>query len=620
MKLFRWSGLIAFVVVLTLIIVIGVLFLDNWVKSGLEAGGTRVHGAEVNVASVDLSLSPLGFEIRGVQVTDKENPERNLFELGTARLAMDLPKLFLGKISIDDLTVSGMSSGTERSEPGRIVPVDDTSDSGPGVAQRARDAAASRADSVRAALPEPADAVNQALTQTRAATDQARATFESSRSEVGSALNNLPDDASIEQYDERIEALRGRSLNSLDAIRSTRADLEALQNQAVEDQLSVAAARQAANSAVSDSREALEAALEAPAEDWAALREAYPLNQASAVRAGRLLLGDAIFDRYDQARKYYTQAAPWLRRLAPSGGEQEEESPTRLDGRYVRFDTPNPTPNFLLRQGLISFEVDGWPWSLTMSQVTGQQRLTGEPVTLQLMRGDAGNEAMRIDAVLDRRQPTTIDSFDVIGRDLAFSPRSLDLGGVNVDWAPGTVDMGGEVTVTGDQVDGRIELNFSGSVFEAEGEGQIAAALGDALEGITEFDIGIRVTGDVGAPELALTSDLDNQIQSALSAALRAEYNRWLEATKARLDAEVETLMAPLQARFDEIEAQGEAVREQADEFQQQVMDRLEALEQELLAERDRLSNAADAERRRAEDEARQRAEDALDDLELPSF
>lgn len=619
MKLFRWSGLIAFAVVLTLIIVIGVFFLDNWVKSGLEAGGTRVHGAEVNVASVDLSLSPLGFEISGVQVTDKENPERNLFELGTARLAMDLPKLFLGKISIDDLTVSGMSSGTERNQPGRIVPVD-TSDDGPGVAQRARDAAAGRAESVSAALPEPAEAVNQALTQTRAATDQASTTFESARSEVGSALNNLPDDASIAQYDARIEALRGRSLNSLDAIRSTRTDLEELQRQALEDQLSVAAARQAANSAVSESREALEAALEAPAEDWAALREAYPLNQASAVRAGRLLLGDAIFDRYDQARKYYTQAAPWLRRLAPSGGEQEAEGPARLDGRYVRFDTPNPTPNFLLRQGLISFETDGWPWSLTMSQVTGQQRLTGEPVTLQLMRGEEGDEAMRIDAVLDRRQPTTIDSFEVIGRDLAFSPRSLDLGGVNVDWAPGTVDMGGEVTVTGDQVDGRIELTFSGSVFEAEGDGQIAATLGEALEGITEFDIGIRVTGDVSAPELALTSDLDNQIQSALSAALRAEYNRWLETTKARLDAEVETLTAPLQARFDEIEEQGDAVREQADEFQQQVMDRLEALEQELLAERDRLNNAADAERRRAEDDARQRAEDALDDLELPSF
>lgn len=619
MTLFRWSGLIAFVVVLTLLIVIGVLFLDNWARAGLEAGGTRVHGAEVNVASVDLTLSPLGFEVRGVQVTDKENPARNLFELDTARLAMDLPKLFLGKTSIDDLTVSGMSTGTERSEPGRIVPVD-TDTGEPGVEDRAREAAANRAESVRAALPEPAEAVEQALTQTRTATDQARTTFEGSRSGVGNALSNLPDDASIAQYDERIEALRGRSLDSLDAIRSAQADLTELQRQAQEDQLSVAAARQAADSAVSDSREALEAALAAPAADWAALREAYPLNQASAVRAGRLLLGDAIFDRYDQARKYYTQAAPWLRRLVPESSDSEDEGPARLDGRYVRFDTPNPTPDFLLRQGLISFEADGWPWLLTLTGVTGQQHLTGEPVRLQLMRGETSDEAMRIDAVLDRRQSTTVDRFDVIGRDLAFAPRSLDLGGVDVDWAPGTVDLGGEVTVTGDQVDGLIELSFSGSVFEAEGEGQVATALGNALEGISEFDIGIRVTGDISAPELALTSDLDNQIQSALTAALRAEYNRWLETTKAHLDAEVEALAAPLQARFDDIEQQGEAVRDQADAFQQQVTDRLAALEQELLDERDRLSNAVDAERRRAEEEARRRAEDALDDLELPSF
>lgn len=620
MKLFRWSGLIAFVVVLSLTMVIGVLFLDSWVKSGLEAGGTRVHGAEVNVASVDLSLNPLGFDIRGVRVTDKEQPERNLFELETARLAMDLPKLFLGKISIDDLIVSGMSSGSERDEPGRIVTVDTLDEGEPGVTQRARDAAASRAGSVRAQLPEPEAAVDQALTRTRAATDEAGTTFERSRSQVGSALNNLPDDASLEQYDERIDALQSRSLNSLDAIRSARSDLDELQRQAVADQRSVAAARQAANSAVSDSRQALEAALEAPAEDWAALREAYPLNQASAVRAGRLLLGDAIFDRYDQARKYYTQAAPWLRRLAPSGSNEEEASPARLDGRYVRFDTPNPTPNFLLRQGLISFEADNWPWSLTMNQVTGQQRLTGEPVRLQLARGDSGDEALRIDAVLDRRQPTTIDQFDVAGRDLAFSPRSLDLGGVNVDWAPGGVDLGGNVTVTGDQVDGRIELSFSGSEFEARGEGQVATALGNALEGIAAFDIGIRVTGDINAPALELTSDLDNQIRSALSDALQAEYNRWLEATRAQLDAEVETLTSPLQARYDEIEARGDEVREQADAFQRQVMDRLEALEQELQNERDRLSDAADAERRRAEDDARRRAEDALDDLELPGF
>jgi hypothetical protein len=239
---------------------------------------------------------------------------------------------------------------------------------------------------------------------------------------------------------------------------------------------------------------------------------------------------------------------------------------------------------------------------------------------LKLSRGETGDEAMRIDAVLDRRQPTNTDQFDVIGRNLALSPRTLDMGGVNVDWAPGTVDLGGEVTVTGDQIEGLIELTFSGSVFETSGEGQIATTLGNALESIRNFDIGIRVSGAVIAPELQLTSDLDNQIQSALSAALRAEYNRWLEATKSRLDEEAASLTAPLRERFSTIESQGNEVREQADEFQEQVMARLAELEADLRNQRDRLGNAADAERRRAEEEARRRADDAVEGLNLPSF
>jgi len=619
MKVFRWSGLIAFAVVLTAVMLVGVFFLDNWARAGLEAGGTRIHGAEVNVAAVDLTLSPLGFEVRGVEVTDIEDPTKNLFELDTARLAMNLPKLFLGKTSIDDLTVSGMSSGTERSRPGRVIPVETREAGEPTVASRARDAAAGRASDVRNALPEPAEAVANALTQSRAAASQASTTMQESRSSVDTALGNLPDDASIAQYDQRIEALRGRSLDSLDAIRSAQTDLTALQQQALQDQLSVAAARQSANAAITNSRQALQNALDAPAKDWAALREAYPLNEASAIRAGRLLLGDEVFDRYDQARKYYNQASPWLRRLVPESSS-EDAGPVRADGRFVRFETPNPTPNFLLRQALVSFEANNSPWLLSMSQVTGQQRLTGEPVRMQLARGDAGNEAMRIDAVLDRREAINMDRFDLIGRNLAFAARSLDLGGVIVDWAPGIVDMGGDITVTGDQVEGRIELSFTDSVFETQSDGQVARVLSNALQDVSDFDIGIRVSGNVRAPELQLTSDLDNRLRSALSAALQAEYDRWAQATRTRLNAEADTLTAPLRQRAEGIKNQGDAVQARADTFQQQVMDRISALEADLRNQRDRLSNAADAERRRAEEEAKRRAEDAVKDLKLPSF
>ena len=96
MKLFRWSGLIGFAVVITAVLVIGFFFIDNWVKAGIEAGGTRVNGAEVNVGDVDLTFSPLGFRVEDLRITNADRPTHNLFELDEARLELRLTQLFFG--------------------------------------------------------------------------------------------------------------------------------------------------------------------------------------------------------------------------------------------------------------------------------------------------------------------------------------------------------------------------------------------------------------------------------------------------------------------------------------------------------------------------------------------
>ncbi|MDX1342920.1 MAG: hypothetical protein R3227_11215, partial [Reinekea sp.] len=63
MKMFRWSGLIAFVLFTTLLLVLGFFFLDGWMKKAVEAAGFSVNGSEVNVGDVDLTLNPLGFRL-----------------------------------------------------------------------------------------------------------------------------------------------------------------------------------------------------------------------------------------------------------------------------------------------------------------------------------------------------------------------------------------------------------------------------------------------------------------------------------------------------------------------------------------------------------------------------
>ncbi|GGX64857.1 TIGR03545 family protein [Saccharospirillum salsuginis] len=619
MKAFRWSGLIGFAVILALVLVIGLFFLDNWAKSGLEAGGTRVNGAEVNVGDVDLTLSPVGFNIRNVQITNVQRPERNLFEIEQARLDINLAQLFLGRVNIDQLVVDGMRADTEREQPGRVLERKTSEDDGPGLGDRARAGAAERVDAIRTELPDAGSAANDALTRTREAVEASETELAGALERARNAVDQLPNQASLDDYDRRIESLRNREVNSLEAVRQLQSDVEALQKEVAADQLSIAEARQAAGNAVDTGRQSLQRVSRAPAEDWVALRAAYPLNRASALKAGRLLLGDALFDRIDQYQNYYRQAAPWLRRLAPSSGD-EDAGPERLDGRFVRFDHPNPAPDFLLDQARVGFEADGWPWTLTLADVTGQQRLTNEPVTLELTRGEGDNAALRVEGTLDRRQDEARDRFRISGRDLGLGPRQVTIAGTDLDWQPGQVDLGGDITVTGGELDGGLNLTFAGTDFQTQGSGRTVELLQRALADISDFELGIKLSGTVDSPGIEITSDLDNRLNDALAAVLRQEYDRWLAEARSALDAEVDRLREPLEAEQQRIVERRDEVQQRADEFQQEVVAKLEALKDDIASERQRLNRALEEQKQKAEDKAREEAEDAIEGLDLPSF
>ncbi|MFG1498069.1 TIGR03545 family protein [Saccharospirillum sp. HFRX-1] len=631
MKVFRWSGLIGFVAVLALLLVIGFFFIDNWIKAGIEAGGTRINGAEVNVGDVDLTFSPIGFKLENLRITDVDEPTKNLFELDEARLQLRLAPLFFGRINIEAMIVDGMRSGTERRRPGRVLRQAEatntdssnstnntdttaaaapaTADAGGASPASSRTNAGGETASVANAssgssLPDPTQVALSNLEQTRTAVSRAQTQMQTASDNVSSALDALPDDASLDDYDRRLDALGERRLDSIEAVRRTRDDLNALAEQAARDQLSVANARQAARDAVQTAEDALADVSAAPARDWSALKEKYPLNAATATRFGRMLLGDEIFDQVEQIQDWYEQASPWLARLAP---EPNEDGPQRLDGRYVRFPHPNPAPDFMLREALIGFEADGQPWRIQLLDVTGQQSMTGRPVRIEIVKGDLDDPRLRIAGVLDRRGDSVHDRFELFGRDLGLGDRRVAVADAQLDWVPGRTDLSGTVDVIDGELDGNLALRFSDSNFAAGGNSRTTALLNQALGSVSSFDMGIAIDGTVRRPQLSLTSDLDNQLNQALSRVVREEYDRWLAQSRASIDAEAAQLRAPLDERLAEVRAERDRVQAQADEFQAEVTDRIES-------ERDRLQQRL----RRLESQAEDAIKDQIKKLDLP--
>ena len=92
---------------------------------------------------------------------------------------------------------------------------------------------------------------------------------------------------------------------------------------------------------------------QAPAEDWNRIKTRYGLNSTGAGNITGLLFGETAKTWLERLLTWTTQA----KRMLPGGdGETTPEpvKPTRGEGRFIRFPTANPLPDFLIRKALLT--------------------------------------------------------------------------------------------------------------------------------------------------------------------------------------------------------------------------------------------------------------------------
>lgn len=115
----------AVVPALVLTVLLGVyfsFFFDGHLRRTLEYAGTQVNGAEVNIASLRTSFLRAEMTIQGIEVTDKNQPARNIIEVGDIHFKMLWDALLRAKVVVDDASVLDIRALTARKRPGYVVP------------------------------------------------------------------------------------------------------------------------------------------------------------------------------------------------------------------------------------------------------------------------------------------------------------------------------------------------------------------------------------------------------------------------------------------------------------------------------------------------------------------
>ena len=606
-KWIRWSGLAGFIAVVGIIAALFIFLLPFLIKSGIEFAGTKLAGAKVTVDDADVTLSPLGVRLQGLQVADARAPMMNLLEFDEAVADLELAPLMIGKAISNELSVSNLRFHTERETSGALeVDIEETEEDSPSLKEKASEA-----------LP----SVDEILARETLITPQAGEALKSSWGEnsqrIDQAFDKVPDDNSIASYEEQIQDITSGRLESLEDFRQRKEKLDRLKKQLKEDRDAVRDARDAVRSAKSEVSARLTELRQAPSEDLAYLKDKYQLSGSGVSNITGLLFGDDAANWAREALYWYEKVKPYLEsdESAESDNEEDEKAP-RLAGRFVHFPSDNPWPDFMIRTARLTGPFDGGQLVISGKDITHQQTVTGRP-TVFTATGEGLQKIGDLDGrlVLNHIVGNATDTLTLAISDWKMAPLNLGVAGARLDSSRVQLDAIAEV-VRG-ELDADLDANVTQANFTGEGQTLFARELNAALQRINNFTVDAGVTGTLKNPDIAFGSDLDRQINSAISKRIRAKQDEFEQKLKNRLNEkmseyagdyaeELQQLAAMEGSLDDKLGALKDLASAELEDFKaQQEREAREKLDAEKAAAEEKAREEAEARKQELKDQAK---------------
>jgi uncharacterized protein (TIGR03545 family) len=118
----RWSAVLPLVVISGGLFVYGKYALDGHLRKAIIWGAEAVHGAEVNLRNLNLSFLKGDLVLKGLQVTDKDDPTKNLVSIDNITFHLNTYELLKAKFIVETSEVTGIQWGSSRKSPGKIYP------------------------------------------------------------------------------------------------------------------------------------------------------------------------------------------------------------------------------------------------------------------------------------------------------------------------------------------------------------------------------------------------------------------------------------------------------------------------------------------------------------------
>jgi uncharacterized protein (TIGR03545 family) len=576
MKMIRWSGLVAFLVIVGLIAAFNLLFLDGIIERIVEDRASLAVGARVEIGKLRFSLLSLNAEIRGLEVANPDEPMRNTVEVGALGFDLAALPLLRKRIVIQRMEVTDLAWNTPRKTSGVLPPrllrklerEKGPSEAGAKAEERLEDCVLpdlSIIEDLKKGVPQ--DILAKVDLPSSAFLTSYRQNLSDAQRSWEERLANLP---SREEIETQVAALRGLSGKRPKDV----TQLPAYLNEVRDLQQRLGGLTRSLTTAQGDFQKEM-AALKAPlkgvadlkAKDFNALWAQLGIRVPSAEDLICVLLGKNMAHKVNRSLDWYRKFKRFIHVARPGGGDEEPkaEPKPRLKGADVRFPVIHGYPRFLIQEATFSARpgVTGGADQITFSSLAGElQGLTtdppiyGKPTIIRLEGNLAGRTtgSVVLSGELDHRRVPGADLLNLVIKGLRLD-RTGEQGSAEeaLRLKSAVLNVNGRLQVQGEALDGQILMGVREPRVEV---GSGASLLANAFKNLGSFDVTLSIAGTLDEPVMGLTSPAIGGLSTALQNTLKAELSGTRESLKKVIDARVDGEVLQANQETDRFETQ----------------------------------------------------------------
>lgn len=542
------------------------LFVDRWVESGLESAGEAVVGARVEIDNLHLSLSPIAVQFSRLQVANSRDPWKNLFETGKVRFSLDFGQLLRGKYIIETMEVNNLILGTKRATDGSLpkpppAPASHTSvvaELTSTLGSEAQKAPVFDLNKIRKELKVDS-LLNVQNLRTVQYIDTLKLQVRDASQQWQATLNDI--EKSKQRLADVQASINAINLNELKTVQNITAALNNVNNayKGINDINETFKNRRTAVTTQLDRLTASVNTIDGYARaDYEMVRRLARVPDLSTQGLAKLLLGREILQKVGT----YLSWIEFARTTVPGYvSKPDNEKPPRFKGQDIHFPVDRAYPKWWIKKIAISggedkaqnpeyFYAKG-----EAHNIANDQRITGFPLTISLAGSKAGGSAFTFDASFDRRPDVPVDNYKVTASNIP----AADISFGQADFVPSRItkamiNSSAQVEVPGDHFDSNLKLAFRdlALVFDQSPRGDIERITRDVLAGITGFNVGLRLWNTSGPLDVALTTDLDDQLAARTKKVIGDEFAKLQNDIRAKVDQRIAEKRAEFEKMFNQ--------------------------------------------------------------------